>query len=336
MRAIVQDSYGSADVLELREVERPAESEPGAAEDRILVRVRAAGVNMADWHLMAGLPKLVRVAGVGFGAPKQPIRGSDVAGVVEEVGAAVTRFRPGDEVFGSAIGTFAEFALSRESRLVPKPANVSFEQAAAVSMAGYTALQAVRDKAQVEPGQRVLVIGAAGGVGSFAVQLAKHFGAHVTGVCSTSKTELVRSLGADAVIDYTREPLSVDKTRGTFDVIIDTAGNRSLRMLRRLLTPRGTLVIVGAEGSGRVLGPLTRTLRAAIVSPFVSQRLIGLMAAEKHDDLVTLAELLASGAITPAIDRVFPLAETPDAIRHLEAGRAAGKVVVAVTAPRGA
>lgn len=325
MRAIMQDSYGSADVLELREVERPE-----VADDRILVRVRAAGVNMADWHLMAGLPKLVRVAGVGFGAPKQPIRGSDVAGVVEEVGAAVTRFRPGDEVFGSANGTFAEFALSRDSRLVPKPANVSFEQAAAVSMAGYTALQAVRDKAQVEPGQRVLVIGAAGGVGSFAVQLAKHFGAHVTGVCSTSKTELVRSLGADAVIDYTREPLSVDKTRGTFDVIIDTAGNRSLRMLRRLLTPRGTLVIVGAEGSGRVLGPLTRMLRAAIVSPFMSQRLIGLMAAEKHDDLVTLAELLASGAITPAIDRVFPLAETPDAIRHLEAGRAAGKVVVTV------
>ena len=325
MRAIMQDSYGSADVLELREVERPE-----VADDRILVRVRAAGVNMADWHLMAGLPKLVRVAGVGFGAPKQPIRGSDVAGVVEEVGAAVTRFRPGDEVFGSANGTFAEFALSRDSRLVPKPANVSFEQAAAVSMAGYTALQAVRDKAQVEPGQRVLVIGAAGGVGSFAVQLAKHFGAHVTGVCSTSKTELVRSLGADAVVDYTREPLSVDKTRGTFDVIIDTAGNRSLRMLRRLLTPRGTLVIVGAEGSGRVLGPLTRMLRAAIVSPFMSQRLIGLMAAEKHDDLVTLAELLASGAITPAIDRVFPLAETPDAIRHLEAGRAAGKVVVTV------
>ncbi len=322
MKAIVQDSYGLPDVLELREVERPA-----VADDRILVRVKAAGVNMADWHFMTGLPTVARLA-LGFRAPKVKTRGSDVAGVVEEVGAAVTRFRPGDEVFGSASGAFAEFALSRESRLAPKPANLTFEQAAAVSMAGYTALQAVRDQARVQPGQRVLVIGAAGGVGSFAVQLAKHFGAQVTGVCSTSKLELVRSLGADVVVDYTRERLE-----GTFDVIIDTAGNRPLRMLRRLLTPRGTLVIVSAEGSGRVLGPLTRTLRAGLVSPFVSQRLVGLMATEKHEDLVTLAELLSSGAITPAIDRTFSLAETPDAIRHLEAGRAAGKVVVTVTAP---
>jgi NADPH:quinone reductase-like Zn-dependent oxidoreductase len=322
MKAIVQEKYGSADVLELREVERPA-----VTDDRILVRVKAAGVNMADWHLMTGLPTVARLA-LGFGAPKVTTRGSDVAGVVEEVGAAVTRFRPGDEVFGSASGAFAEFALSREGRLAPKPANLTFEQAAAVSMAGYTALQAVRDQGHVEPGQRVLVIGAAGGVGSFAVQLAKHFGAHVTGVCSTSKVELVRSLGADAVVDYTREPLSVDDTRGAFDVIIDTAGSRPLRMLRRLLTPRGTLVIVGAEGSGRVLGPVTRLLRAGVTSPFVGQRLVGLMATEKHEDLVTLAELLASGAVTPAIDRTFPLAETPDAIRHLEAGRAAGKVIV--------
>lgn len=315
----MQGSYGSADVLELREVERPA-----VANDRILVRVKAAGVNMADWHLMTGLPTVARLA-LGFGAPKQPIRGSDVAGVVEEVGAAVTRFRPGDEVFGSATGAFAEFALSRESRLAPKPANLTFEQAAAVSMAGYTALQAVRDQAHVELGQRVLVIGAAGGVGSFAVQLAKHFGAHVTGACSTSKVELVRSLGADAVVDYTRETLT-----GTYDTIIDTAGNRPLRMLRRLLTPRGTLVIVGAEGGTRLLGSLDRSLRASVVSPFVGQKLLTLMATEKHDDMVTLAELLASGAITPAIDRVFPLAEVPDAIRHLEAGRAAGKVVVTV------
>lgn len=325
MKAIVQDIYGSADVLELREVERLQ-----VTDDRILVRVKAAGVNMADWHLMTGLPKIARLF-LGFGAPKQPIRGSDVAGIVEEVGSAVTRFRPGDEVFGSASGAFAEFALSRESRLAPKPANLTFEQAAAVSMAGYTALQAVRDQAHLEPGQRVLVIGAAGGVGSFAVQLAKHFGAEVTGVCSTSKVELVRSLGAGAVVDYTKEPLSVDETRGAFDVIVDAAGNRPLRMLRRLLTPRGTLVIVGAEGSGRVLGPLNRTLRAGLVSPFVSQRLVGLMATEKHEDLLTLAELLSSGAITPAIDRTFPLAGAPDAIRHLEAGRAAGKVVVTVS-----
>lgn len=319
MKAIVQEKYGSADVLELREIERPA-----VADDRILVRVKAAGVNMADWHLMTGLPTVARLA-LGFGAPKQPIRGSDVAGVVEEVGAAVTRFRPGDEVFGSASGAFAEFALSREGRLAPKPATLTFEQAAAVSMAGYTALQAVCDLAHVEPGQRVLVIGAAGGVGSFAVQLAKHFGAHVTGVCSTSKVALVRSLGADAVVDYTRETLT-----GTYDTIIDTAGNRPLRMLRRLLTPHGTLVIVGAEGGTRFLGSLDRSLRAALWSPFVGQKLITLMADESADDLATLAELLASGAITPAIDRTFPLAETPDAIRHLGAGRAAGKVVVTV------
>ena len=314
----MQDSYGSADVLELREVERPT-----VADDRILVRVRAAGVNMADWHLMTGLPKLVRVAGVGFRAPKQPIRSSDVAGVVEEVGAAVTEFTPGDEVFGSASGAFAEFALSRPARLLPKPANLTFEQAAAVSMAGYTALQAVRDKAEVQPGQRVLITGAAGGVGSFAVQLAKHFGAHVTGVCSTSKTELVRSLGADAAIDYTREPIT-----GTYDVIIDTAGNRPLGVLRRLLTPRGTLVLVGAEGTGNLIGPVVKMLRDAVVNRFVSQRLLGMLATEKHEDLVTLSELLTSGAITPAIDRTFPLAEAPDAIRHLGAGRAAGKVVV--------
>ena len=314
----MQDSYGSADVLELREVERPT-----VADDRILVRVRAAGVNMADWHLMTGLPKLVRVAGVGFRAPKQPIRGSDVAGVVEEVGAAVTEFTPGDEVFGSASDAFAEFALSRPARLLPKPANLTFEQAAAVSMAGYTALQAVRDKAEVQPGQRVLITGAAGGVGSFAVQLAKHFGAHVTGVCSTSKTELVRSLGADAAIDYTREPIT-----GTYDVIIDTAGNRPLGVLRRLLTPRGTLVLVGAEGTGNLIGPVVKMLRDAVVNRFVSQRLLGMLATEKHEDLVTLSELLTSGAITPAIDRTFPLAEAPDAIRHLGAGRAAGKVVV--------
>lgn len=331
MRAIVQDTYGSAHVLELREVERPA-----VTDDRILLRVRAAGVNMADWHLMTGLPTVARLA-LGLGAPKQPIRGSDVAGVVEEVGAAVTRFRPGDEVFGSASGAFAEFALSRESRLAPKPANLTFERAAAVSMAGYTALQAVRAGGLVADGSRaagagadprVLVIGAAGGVGSFAVQLAKHFGAHVTGVCSTSKLELVRSLGADAVVDYTKDPLSVDETHGAFDVIIDTAGNRPLRMLRRLLTPRGTLVIVGAEGGTRFLGSLDRSLRAALWSPFVGQKLLTLMADESADNLAALPDLLASGAITPAIDRTFPLAETPDAIRHLEAGRAAGKVVV--------
>lgn len=322
MKAIVQDSYGSASVLELREVERPV-----PAADEVLIRVRAAGVNMADWHLMTGLPTIARLA-LGLGRPKAKTRGSDVAGVVEEVGSAVTRFAPGDEVFGSARATFAEFALSREERLVPKPANLSFEQAAAVSMAGYTALQAVRDLGRVQAGQRVLVIGAAGGVGHFAVQLAKQLGAEVTGVCSTGKVELVRSLGADAVIDYSRQPLALGDTLAPFDVVIDTAGNRSLRSLRRLLTRRGTLVIVGAEGGSRVLGSLERSLRASFLSPFVSQRLATLMATEKHEDLVALAELLSADAIAPAIDCTFPLAEVPEAIRYLEAGRAAGKVVV--------
>ena len=314
----MQDNYGAADVLELREV-----GPPTVGDDQVLIRVHAAGVNMADWHMMSGKPYLIRVVGLGFRGPKAQVRGSDVAGVVEQVGANVTRLKAGDEVFGSANGAFAELALSKEARLAPKPANLSFEQSAAVAMAGYTALQAVRDRGEVQSGQRVLVIGAAGGVGTFAVQLAKHFGAHVTGVCSTAKTELVRSLGADAVIDYTREPLS-----GEFDVIIDIAGNRPLRKLRRLLTPRGTLVMVGAEGGGNVIGALSRNLRAMVMGPFVRQRLLGMLAGEKAEDLATLAELLASGAITPAIDRVFPLAEAPDAIRHLEAGRAAGKVVV--------
>jgi len=321
VKAIMQDAYGSADVLELREVERPV-----LAADEVLIRVMAAGVNMADWHSMTGEPTFARLF-IGVGGPKEKTRGSDVAGVVEEVGSTVTRFRPGDEVFGSARGSFAEFAVTRERRVVPKPANLSFEQAATVSMAGYTALQALR-AAGVEEGAaggiRVLVIGAAGGVGSFTVQLAKHFGAHVTGVCSTGKVELVRSLGADAVIDYTSEPVT-----GEFDVVIDIAGGRALRDSRRLLAPKGVLVIVGGEGGGRVFGLAGRSLAAPFLSMFSSQKLVGLFATESADDLAALAELLASGAITPSIDRTFSLAEAPDAIRHLAAGHPAGKVVVA-------
>ncbi len=323
MKAIVQDVYGSADVLELREVERPV---PGPGE--VLVRVRAAGVNMADWHMMAGKPTIMRLFGVGFRGPKQGIRGSDVAGVVEAVGSEVTRFSPGDEVFGSARGAFAEFATARQKRLLPKPANVSFEQAATVSMTGYTALQALRAggvSLDALAGQRILVIGAAGGVGSMTVLLAKHFGAAVTGVCSTAKVDFVLALGADEVIDYKRE-----KLLGTYDVIVDTAGNRSLKELRRLLSQKGRLVIVGAEGGGLVLGALKRNLRAAAIGPFVGQKLIGLMATESPDDLATIADLLASGAISAPVERTFPLAEAPDAIRHLAAGRARGKVVVTV------
>lgn len=323
MKAIVQDTYGSADVLKLCEVERPV---PGPGE--VLVHVRAAGVNMADWHMMAGKPTIMRLFGVGFRAPKQRIRGSDVAGVVEAVGTDVTAFVPGDEVFGSARGAFAEFAMTREKRLLPKPANLSFEQAAAVSMVGYTALQALRAgnvALDALAGQRILVIGAAGGVGSMAVQLAKHFGAEVTGVCSTAKVAFVLSLGADEVIDYTKSSLL-----GTYDAIIDTAGGRGLRMLRKLLTPKGRLVMVGAEGGGEVLGVLKRNLRAALWGPFVSQKLIGLMALESLDDLATIADLLASGAIRATVERTFPLVDAADAIRHLEAGRATGKVVVTV------
>lgn len=321
MKAVVQDKYGSADVLELRDVERPTPS-----EDEVLVRVKAAGVNMADWHMMAGKPTIMRLFGVGFKRPKQRIRGSDVAGVVEEVGSGVTQFVPGDEVFGSARGAFAEFATARVKRLLPKPEGVSFEQAAAVSMVGYTALQALRAgnvSLDALDGQRILVIGAAGGVGSMTVQLAKHFGATVTGVCSTAKVALVRSLGADDVIDYVHGTL-----QGTYDVIVDTAGNRSLGTLRRLLTPKGRLVIVGGEGGGSVLGALKRNLRAAAMGPFTGQKLIGLMAMESPDDLAIMRDLLASDAITAPIERTFSLAEAADAIRHLEAGRALGKVVV--------
>ncbi|MCB1280824.1 MAG: NAD(P)-dependent alcohol dehydrogenase [Salinibacterium sp.] len=321
MKAVVQDKYGSADVLELRDVERPTPS-----DDEVLVRVKAAGVNMADWHMMAGKPTIMRLFGVGFRAPKQPIRGSDVAGVVEEVGSGVTQFVPGDEVFGSARGAFAEFATARVKRLLPKPEGVSFEQAAAVSMVGYTALQALRAgdvSLDALGGQRILVIGAAGGVGSMTVQLAKHFGATVTGVCSTAKVALVRSLGADDVIDYVHGTL-----QGIYDVIVDTAGNRLLGTLRRLLTPKGRLVIVGGEGGGSVLGALKRNLRAAAMGPFTGQKLIGLMAMESPDDLAIMRDLLACGAITAPIERTFSLAEAADAIRHLEAGRAMGKVVV--------
>lgn len=321
MKAIVQDEYGAADVLTLREVDSPA---PGA--DEVLLRVKAVGVNMADWHMMAGKPTIMRLFGAGFRRPKQSIRGSDVAGVVEEVGSGVTGFAPGDEVFGSARGAFAEFATARQKRLLPKPANLSFEQAASVPTGGYTALQALRaGGASLDQlaGQRILVIGAAGGVGSMTVLLAKHFGAMVTGVCSTTKTNFVRSLGADAVIDYTSEALA-----GTYDVIVDTAGNRALSTLRALLSPTGRLVIVGAEGGGAVIGALKRNLRALALTPFIGQKLIGLIATENPDDLATLADLLESGALTAPIERVFTLAETPDAIRHLANGNACGKVVV--------
>jgi NADPH:quinone reductase-like Zn-dependent oxidoreductase len=322
MRAIVQDAYGEADVLRLAEIDRPT-----IGTDEVLVRVHAAGVDQGAWHLMAGLPYPIRLAGYGFRAPKTPVRGRELAGRVEAVGRDVTTLRPGDEVYGVGEGTFAEYARAAAGKLAPRPANLSARQAAAVPVSGLTALQAVRDQGRVQPGQQVLVIGAGGGVGTIAVQIAKAFGAEVTGVCSTGKVDLVRSLGADHVVDYLlEEDLAVGERR--FDVILDTGGNRPLRALRRALTPTGTLVIVGAETGGRWLGGLDRQLRAMALSPFVGQRLGTFIASENAADLVALADLLESGAVTPVVDRAFPLAETPAALRHLREGRARGKVVI--------
>jgi NADPH:quinone reductase-like Zn-dependent oxidoreductase len=325
MKAIVQDVYGSAGVLKLRDIARPS-----IGDGEVLVRVRAAGVDPGVWHLMTGEPYLVRVMGFGLRKPKVGVRGRDVAGVVEAAGARVTRFGPGDEVYGTCeSGSFAEYAAAHEERLASKPASVSFEQAAVVPISGVTALQAVRDCGRVQPGHQVVVIGAAGGVGSFAVQIAKASGARVTGVCSTSKADLVRSLGAGDVIDYTHD--EVDCNGARYDVVIDTAGNRPLSLLRRAMTPRGTLVLVGGEhGGGRVLGGFDRQLRAPLVSMFVGQRLRGLVAKERAEDLEAMTRFVESGDVTPFIDRTYALADAPDAIRYLAEGHAAGKVVVTV------
>lgn len=323
MKAIVQDTYGSPDVLELREIDKPM-----VGDDEVLVRVHAAGVDQGVWHLMAGLPYLVRIAGVGLRAPKNPVRGMDVAGRVEAVGENVTRFRPGDEVFGRCDGSFAEYACAQAERLAPKPANLSFEQAAAVPTSGFAALQAVRDQGKVRPGQRVLIIGAGGGVGTFAVQLTKAYGADLTGVCSTTKTDLVRSIGADHVIDYTREDFADDDVR--YDVILDIAGNRSLSHLRRALAPEGTLVIVGGEGGGNWFGGIDRQLRALVLSRFASQKLGTWISTERKEDLEEVRELLEAGKVTPVVDRTFPLSEAPEAIRYMRNGHARGKVVITI------
>jgi NADPH:quinone reductase-like Zn-dependent oxidoreductase len=322
MKAVVQDTYGSPDVLELREIDKPV-----AGDEDLLVRVHAAGVDPGVWHLMTGLPYLVRIMGYGLRKPKARIRGRDVAGRVEAVGKNVTRFHLGDEVFGTCEGSFAEYACARPDKLAPKPANLTFEQAAAVPISGLTALQAIRDTGKVRPGQKVLIIGAAGGVGTFAVQLAKAFGAEVTGVCSTTKANLVRSIGADHVVDYTRDDFA-DGAQ-LYDLILDTAGNRSLSHLRRALAHRGTLVIVGGEGGGRWLGGFDRQiLRAPILSLFVSQELRSLISKERSEDLVVLKELIEAGKVGPVIDRTYPLSEVPEAIWHLERGHAQGKVII--------
>jgi NADPH:quinone reductase-like Zn-dependent oxidoreductase len=321
MKAIVRDTYGSADVLELRDIDIPE-----IKEDEVLVRVHAAGVGRDVWHVMTGLPYPLRLAGYGLRAPKNPVIGSDVAGVVEAVGKNVSRFQPGDEVFGIGKGSYAEYVCAREDKLAPKPANLTFEQAAVLAIMGSTALQALRDHGKVRPGQEVLIIGASGGVGTYAVQIAKAFGARVTSVCSTQKVEMVRSIGADHVIDYTREDFAAGDQR--YDLILDIGGNSSLTRLRRALATRGTLVITGGEGGGRWLGGTDRQLRAMMLSPFVGQKLGTFVNKENHEDMIVLGELIESGKITPVIDRNYPLAEVPEAIRYLEEGRARGKVVI--------
>jgi NADPH:quinone reductase-like Zn-dependent oxidoreductase len=325
MRAVVQDEYGEpGSVLRVEEIDRP-----GIADDEVLIRVAAAGIDRGVWHMVAGLPFPIRLAGFGLRRPKNRVPGMDVSGRVESVGKGVTKLRPGDEVFGVGMGSFAEYVRAKENRIAIKPANLTFEQAAALSVSATTALQAVRDHGHVQPGHRVLVIGASGGVGTFAVQIAKAFGAQVTGVCSAAKLDLVRSLGADHVIDYR---LDGDLGHGPrYDVILDIGGNRRLSLLRKLLTPRGTLVIIGGETGGRVLGGTQRQFRAMLLSPFVGQKLGTFVAAVNSADLSTLSDLAASGEVTPAVDRAFPLAEARDAIDYLQAGSARGKVVVSVT-----
>jgi NADPH:quinone reductase-like Zn-dependent oxidoreductase len=324
MKAIVQDRYGEADVLELRDVE-----EPPVGENDVLIRVRAAGVGPDVWHIMTGKPYIARPA-LGFRRPRTPVRGWDVAGTVEEVGSGVTEFAPGDEVMGSAErGSFAETTAAPTDKLVRKPSRLSFEQAAAVPVSGVTAIQALRDEARVQPGQRVLVIGAGGGVGTFLVQIAKAFGAHVTGVASTSKLDLVRSTGADDVIDYTREDFT-DGSR-TWDVVVDTAGRRPLRELRRALTRKGALVIVGGDGGGRWTGGFFRgMLRGPLVSMFVGQRLGGINSKVTKQDLEAVAELIEEGKVTPVVGRIYPLQDAPEAVRVLETGHAEGKLVITV------
>lgn len=321
MKAIVQDRYGPPEVLRVGEVDQPV---PGPGQ--VLVRVHAAGVDRGVWHLVTGLPLLVRLLGFGLRRPRQPVPGLDLAGTVEAVGAGVTGFAPGDEVFGIGTGTYAELALAPAGKLAPKPAGLGFAAAAAVPVSATTALQAVRDHARVGPGQRVLVLGASGGVGSFAVQLAKLAGAEVTGVCSAAKADLVRSLGADAVLDHAVD----DVTAGRYDAILDAGGVLPLRRLRRALTPTGTLVLIGGENGGRLTGGFQRQLRAVAWSPLTKRKMRVFVASENAADLVELTGPLAAGTLRAAVDRTYPLVAAPDAVRRLADGQVRGKLVVTV------
>jgi NADPH:quinone reductase-like Zn-dependent oxidoreductase len=321
MKAIVQDRFGPPDVLELREIDQP---EIGDGE--VLVRVRAASVNPADWYAMAGIPYVARPQ-TGLRRPKARL-GLDLAGEVAAVGAKVARFKPGDEVFGAGTGALAEYAAVAEDALVAKPANLSFEQAAAVPVAALTALQGLRDKGRVQPGQQVLINGASGGVGTFAVQVAKSFGVEVTGVCSPRNLELVASLGADQVIDYTREDFT--RTGRRYDLLLDVAGSRSWAAYRRVLHPRATLVLVGAPKGNRLLGPLDHIAKVRLASVRASQKVRFFISKARTEDLVVLQGLLAAGTVTPVVERRYALGEAADAFRYLGEGHAQGKLVVTV------
>src|SRR6266496_4430877 len=326
MKAVVYTNYGSPDVLEIRDIKKPVPN-----DDQVLIKVRAASINPLDWHFMEGTPYIMRAIGVGLRKPKDPRLGVDYAGTVEAVGKNVTQFKPGDEVFGNKSGAFAEYLCARADRAIAlKPANMTFEQAAGVPVAGLTALQGLRDKGHVQAGQKVLINGASGGVGTFAVQIAKTFGANVTGVCSGRNVDLVRSLGADHVIDYTKE----DFTKGSerYDVILDNVGTQPLSGFRRVLKPNGICVMIGGGGpnEGKWVGPMARPIKAMLISPFISQKMGMMMAQGNKDDLNILADLMQSEKVKPVIDRTYRLDQVAEAMRYLEQGHARGKVVITV------
>jgi len=323
MKAIVQSIYGSADVLELIDFGIPV-----VGDNDVLVRVRAAGLHIGDWHVMTGLPYMLRVVGFGLRSPNVRVRGMDVAGTVESVGTSVTEFRAGDEVFGTCEGAFAEYACAPESSLALKPANLTFEQAAAVPTSAFGALQALRNRGEIRSGHKVLIVGATGGVGVFAVQIAKSFGAEVTGVCSTTKMDLARSLGADHVIDYTKQDFTKSDRR--YDLILETGGNRALSDLRRVLHPSGTLVLIGGEGGNRVRGGNDKWIHGLPFSPFVRRKLRPLSTTPNKNDLLFVKELIEADKLKPVVDRSFSLSEVPDAFRYLENGHGRGKIVITI------
>jgi NADPH:quinone reductase-like Zn-dependent oxidoreductase len=324
VKAIVRDTYGSPDVLELTDIDKP---EPG--DDEVLLRVHAASVNPADWHILRGAPYIARIE-FGLRKPKDRVLGCDVAGHIEAVGKNVTMLQPGEEVFGSpfmhGLGAFAEWVCISEDLLAPKPAALSFEQVAAVPLAALTALQGLRDQGRIEPGHKVLIIGASGGVGTFAVQIAKAFGANVTGVCSTRNVEMVRALGAEHVIDYTQEDFTQSGQK--YDLIFQLAGTLSPSECRSALTSNGNLVLSSGESEGRWIGPVDRVIKGFVLSPFVSQKMASFTVKPNREDLQLLKQFIEDGTLTPVIDRTYPLAQVPEAMRYLEEGHARGKVVI--------